>query len=434
MCEEERMERERVMRLFQMEEYRAILSPTKKVMKYLLDNEKNGRKGLSMTRACSIAGACRTRVSRKLKRIRNGFSYDGNGRIPLLNEEESKKLEEYIIQSIERRSCKTARQLVDVAKRILGERKAIYLMGESLSTKTIKRWLEMHGFTLSKPLTMYEAKAKSDRVTIAKMYENLHTLFQHGQYPDSLIFNMDETWVSTEKKQPRGYVVHTADTPPISFQPIEGKHVTLVACISKDGTDVPSAYILPTYLDPDKIKEIHGLQGIKYFYQRSGFMTNELMRSWLVHVFIPHVNTIRRSRDQHALLICDAHVSRHNANVWDVLKANNIDMLVLPAHVTSVVQPLDVGIFAKYKGQFREYYKDKGIYGLLQASVASFKKSTDCIAIDKAWNESKLFSPEWKEFIDTFPEQPFILATAHSRRSKANYVVTSFNIEHSVWV
>ena len=55
MCEEERMERERVMRLFQMEEYRAILSPTKKVMKYLLDNEKNGRKGLSMTRACSIA-------------------------------------------------------------------------------------------------------------------------------------------------------------------------------------------------------------------------------------------------------------------------------------------------------------------------------------------------------------------------------------------
>ena len=163
-------------------------------------------------------------------------------------------------------------------------------------------------------------------------------------------------------------------------------------------------------------------------------MTNELMRSWLVHVFIPHVNTIRRSRDQHALLICDAHVSRHNANVWDVLKANNIDMLVLPAHVTSVVQPLDVGIFAKYKGQFREYYKDKGIYGLLQASVASFKKSTDCIAFDKAWNESKLFSPEWKEFIDTFPEQPFILATAHSRRSKANYVVTSFNIEHSVWV
>ena len=58
-----------------------------------------------MTRACSIAGACRTRVSRKLKRIRNGFSYHGNGRIPLLNEEESKKLEEYIIQEVNGLYC-----------------------------------------------------------------------------------------------------------------------------------------------------------------------------------------------------------------------------------------------------------------------------------------------------------------------------------------
>ena len=383
---------------------------------------------------CEIAGAREYRYYDKKSRLDKGYPYDGNGRLPILNEEESKQLEQFVTEAISRKKCPTVEDLVIEASIIASKRQFKYACGEVISVSTIKRWIADHGFKLSKPLSTYEAQAKSDKHTIIKMYEQLNELCRLGQYPDELIFNMDETWVSTEKKQPRGYVVHTADTPPISFQPIEGKHVTLVACISKDGTDVPSAYILPTYLDPDKIKETHGLQGIKYFYQRSGFMTNELMRSWLVHVFIPHVNTIRRSRDQHALLICDAHVSRHNANVWDVLKANNIDMLVLPAHVTSVVQPLDVGIFAKYKGQFREYYKDKGIYGLLQASVASFKKSTDCIAIDKAWNESKLFSPEWKEFIDTFPEQPFILATAHSRRSKANYVVTSFNIEHSVWV
>lgn len=383
---------------------------------------------------CEIAGAREYRYYDKKSRLDKGYPYDGNGRLPILNEEESKQLEQFVTEAISRKKCPTVEDLVIEASIIASKRQFKYACGEVISVSTIKRWIADHGFKLSKPLSTYEAQAKSDKHTIIKMYEQLNELCRLGQYPDELIFNMDETWVSTEKKQPRGYVVHTADTPPISFQPIEGKHVTLVACISKDGTDVPSAYILPTYLDPDKIKETHGLQGIKYFYQRSGFMTNELMRSWLVHVFIPHVNTIRRIRDQHALLICDAHVSRHNANVWDVLKANNIDMLVLPAHVTSVVQPLDVGIFAKYKGQFREYYKDKGIYGLLQASVASFKKSTDCIAIDKAWNESKLFSPEWKEFIDTFPEQPFILATAHSRRSKANYVVTSFNIEHSVWV
>ena len=111
----------------------------------------------------------------------------------------------------------------------------------------------MHGFCRSKPLTTYEAKAKSDRETMTKMFNNIHTLCQHGQYPDALIFNMDETWVSTEKKQPRGYVVHTADTPPISFQPTEGKHVTLIACISKNAVDGPPVYILPTFLKDETI-------------------------------------------------------------------------------------------------------------------------------------------------------------------------------------
>lgn len=58
-----------------------ILSPTKKEMKYLLDNEKTGKKGLSMTAACNNAGACRIRVSRKLRRIRNGLPYNGTGDI-----------------------------------------------------------------------------------------------------------------------------------------------------------------------------------------------------------------------------------------------------------------------------------------------------------------------------------------------------------------
>lgn len=270
---------------------------------------------------------------------------------------------------------------------------------------------------------------------MTKMFNNIHTLCQHGQYPDALIFNMDETWVSIEKKQPRGYVVHTADTPPISFQPTEGKHVTLIACISKNAVDVPPVYILPTFLKDETVEATHGLHGIQYFYQRSGFMTNSIMFYWLAYVFIPHVNTIRRNRYQHALLICDAHLSRHNDAVWNLLKANNIDMVVLPAHVTSVVQPLDVGIFAQYKQQFREFYKEKGgIYCLLQASIAAYKMATNCVAIDKAWDKSKLFSPDWKEFVDSFPEQPFILATPHARRSKANYIVTSFNTEHSVWV
>ena len=310
----------------------------------------------------------------------------------------------------------------------------MYLLGEEICPKTSQRWLELHGFSLSKPLTTYEVKAKSDRETMTKLYTNLKILCQYGQYPDSLVFNMDETWVSIEQKQPKGCVVHMADTPPISFQPTEGKRVTLIACISNNAIDVPPVYILQTYLTDDGIERIHGLHGIKTFYQRSGFMTNEIMLNWLVQVLIPHVNT-RRSRNQHALLICNALLSRHNASVWNVLKANNTDMLVLPAHVTSIVQLPDVGIFAQYKQQFRDICKGKGgVYRLLQASVISFEMATNCVAIDKAWDKSKLFSPDWIGYVNSFPEQPFTLATAHIRRSKANYIVISLSNESLGWV
>ena len=75
MSDKVQKERERVMKLFQMEECRVLLSPTK----YILDNEKQGVKGLSASAACRVAGACRVRLKRKLNRIRNGLPYDRVG-------------------------------------------------------------------------------------------------------------------------------------------------------------------------------------------------------------------------------------------------------------------------------------------------------------------------------------------------------------------
>ena len=55
----------------------------------------------------------------------------------------------------------------------------------------------------------------SDQETMAKMFKTLHSLCELGQYSDSLIFNMDESWISTEK-QGKGHVAHTGDISPIA--------------------------------------------------------------------------------------------------------------------------------------------------------------------------------------------------------------------------
>lgn len=100
-------------------------------------------------------------------------------------------------------------------------------------------------------------------------------------------------------------------------------------------------------------------------------------------------------------------------------------MLVLPAHVTSVVQLLDIGVFTLYKEYVRKFFKDTGgLYHLLYASAGAF-------TVDNAWKEFLLFSRDWKAFLQSFPEQLLMPSKRKSRSLASNFVVTSFNTSQS---
>jgi hypothetical protein len=78
----------------------------------------------------------------------------------------------------------------------------------------------------------------------------------------------------------------------------------------------------------------------------SGYTNDEIGVQWLKH-FILHtksgLNTCKK------LLIYDRHGS-HNTNEFKCLAAaNNIFLLMLPPHLTHILQPLDVGVFQTYK-------------------------------------------------------------------------------------
>ena len=137
----------------------------------------------------------------------------------------------------------------------------------------------------------------------------------------------------------------------------------------------------------------------------------------------PHQRSRRRwkschlNRLQHALLICDAHLSRINEEALITLKMNNIDLLILPAHSTSKLQPLDVGIYSPYKQKFRTFYKGKGgLYNLLYASQKAVQCSFLSILIRKAWATLHLLEENPIDFINTFP-----LPEPGRRKSRIDY-------------
>lgn len=84
-------------------------------------------------------------------------------------------------------------------------------------------------------------------------------------------------------------------------------------------------------------------------------MTTSIMEEYLTKVIFPKIHsrqqqfTTLESEIPHARLFLDGHASRRNINLWEEAKKLNIDVHILPAHTTHLIQPLDRGVFGTMK-------------------------------------------------------------------------------------
>jgi len=191
---------------------------------------------------------------------------------------------------------------------------------------------------------------------------------------------------------------------PICEQATIGKHITLIACVSLDCEAVPQCYIIPSELKSQTLKDQYHLKRVKYFVQESGFMTTELLVRWIDEVFGPYLDKERNGSNQMALLIVDPHTTRTRPEVIAALKRHNIRELILPAHVTSVFQPLDLVIFSSYKSSLRRNATtgNGGLYAFLLYSIDAFQKAATVMNIDKAWEKSRLFETNLEPILEKF--------------------------------
>ena len=407
-------------------EFEPIKSPTKRLVHYYGNMAEKGYPDVPKTVLFAEFKVSKTKYYEKEKKVKWGFAYELDTKCPLLNEEEGNKLIAFIRMNAERRSCVTLDEVVNKASDLVSWRRIEMTLGERLNKDSVREWCLSHGICFSRGLTEYQALAMSNREAIQKMYDNIKMLMNRYGFRPSMIVNMDESWVATEKKVSTAYVAHPPDLPPIAHAPADGAHITLIGCISKSGEVVTPAYILPTPLKTEKLRKQFHLESLTYFVNKSGFMTGDIFASWIDGVLGPWLAERRENQYEHALLICDAHSSRMNENARAALKRHLIDMLVLPAHITSKHQPLDVGVYSSYKNKYRELIKkvNGGMYGRVWASVNAFHAATMPINIYNAWDESKLFSPDSQSVIDSYlPRTPDA-----KDNGKSNYVVECITV------
>ena len=91
-------------------------------------------------------------------------------------------------------------------------------------------------------------------------------------------------------------------------------------------------------------------------------------------------------RNERAVLILNGHCSRENPIAIYILKINNVDVLVLPAHTTHLLQMFDVVLAKPFKKlfsrKFNEYFSQKCFLNL---PLAAIKRDCAVKSLIESW-------------------------------------------------
>lgn len=200
--------------------------------------------------------------------------------------------------------------------------------------------------------------ALQDRVLTRGQIDQFMVLFksESDSVPPSLIYNCDETFLAPGIERTK---VYTHDGVKIPRQVMEmDAHITLLLCIAADGKAMLPHCILPLVNLPQIAQST--LEGFSWRGSASGWINDKLFRDWVKTEFIPHCNHRRAELqlrpDAKVLLISDGHGSRKDLEMVTALEAASITLLILPAHSSTILQPLDMTVNGHFKRELAKNY------------------------------------------------------------------------------
>ena len=170
-------------------------------------------------------------------------------------------------------------------------------------------------------------------------------------------------------------------------------HFSVMFAHNVIGASPPPFLIIPDLKNcPSEIKKYISNGEIWCCSTESGWENRNSFLLWTIN-FINWLSNYRMNldpeiRDEKAVLILDGHCSRENPIALYILRINNIDVLVLPAHTTHLLQMFDVVLAKPFKKsfsrKFNEYFSKKCLLDLPLASIIR-----DCAvkALIESWDE-----------------------------------------------
>ena len=213
-----------------------------------------------------------------------------------------------------------------------------------------KRWKSELTRRVAQPLPANRAYACNPAV-VNDFFEKLTSAYERlglrGK-PQN-VFNVDETGFQTDIGSQMMFCKRGAKNPHKTVATSTKCMYTVQVCCSAVGEYLPMYVVY-------KGKHLYntwcsgGPENVLFTCSDSGWMEGEQFIEWFTKVFVAGTSCL----DGAKLLIFDGHSSHISPQVVELAVQNNIELLCLPAHTSSILQPLDVGVFKAVKSAWRK--------------------------------------------------------------------------------
>ncbi|XP_014661713.1 PREDICTED: tigger transposable element-derived protein 4-like isoform X2 [Priapulus caudatus] len=198
------------------------------------------------------------------------------------------------------------------------------------------RWKLRHNITFKKEHSEKQHEDlstanESFRAGLAKILED---------YSREDIFNAGETGLYFRDFPEKGYCENGGE---LLVDMKAKERFTVMLCANMSGTEkLPLLVIAKSKAPRSFPKDLKRLP-VSYDSSRNAWMTEEIFHKW-----VEEWDRKLRLRARHVCLLVD-NCSAHPHDV----ELTNISVRFLPTHVTSIVQPMDIGVIRNWKGHYR---------------------------------------------------------------------------------
>ena len=436
--------------------------PTEELLKDYLQNRKPGERLYQGIRERFNVGSDQ-QISRTLVQLFKGLlnkeGYLINGRPSYLNYGDEEEFFRLIDEQADELNSVASCQALSFAYYLRQQRQiesakfamrsgcdtiAKKLMNETISFPS-RSWLnevcKKRGYKILSARTLEEIRRKNINIEqIDEFYQKYGELITNT--PPELLFNADETSLSTN----RVYKVIGKDSKK-TVRRTRGKsaHITALLCFNAVGEKTMPFIVLQNLQKMPS--EFEGLKGTVVFSSSiSGWMTKNLFFAWCVlfsHFISEYRLKLDKSlQDKPVLLTMDGHRSRICLEGILYLRKFNIRLLILPSHMSHLIQAFDVALSGNLKTEFEkaillsELYKNKILNTECNETARSYSRQIMVYSLVEAWQKTSTFKNCQKAFEacglkplnkNKILESPFVPANP-----KLYQTVNTFSISNKV--